>query len=225
MAELMAVEPPQNQEEVERFSLKKPYTKHWRPPPKVIALMRSQSKVRDCLDRLSAKIKVQAQLPKQNVWGMDLPANRSRNLTQEWYTTQVNLLFPPLPDEEREELHALAKGHCDWHGPIRRRSQRQSVKAAETGRTTDKILAEGPEKGHTFRGYVNGRPHHITARLMRRLWANVLRHVPIIFWDSEKSRWMVMWSDALQKRSPVTELPKCQDALLFGGHKVRAEIA
>lgn len=217
MQQLMAPEGPQTHEEVAAFSIPKPYMNDWKPPAKVDALMRSQAKQQAFLDKSSAKVKTKVKIPVENSWGKPMPQSRVRNMTHAWYVKQVDNLFPPLPDSEWEELRTLATGEIVWHGP-KRRTRMKSDSALNPSAPTENILLEGPKKGPTFRDYVNGRPHDITPRLMRRLWAMIFRHVPLLSWNKDREKWIVQWGDAEKSPQLIAAPSSSRDALLFFSH-------
>lgn len=219
MHTLMAPEAPQTHEEVAAFSVLKPYTTDWKPPPKVEALMRSQAKHRAFFDRISAKVQPKVKIPAENSWGKPMPQSRVRNMTHAWYAKQADNLLPPLPESEWEELRSLASGEVVWQGPAKRRPRGRSDSTVDSSAPTESILLEGPQKGHTFGDYVNGRPHNLTPRLMRRLWAMVFRHVPVLSWNESREKWTVQWSDAEKDRQLVATPSSTRDALLFSSYK------
>lgn len=219
MQKLMAPEPPQTSEEVATFSVPKPYVKDWKPPAKVDALMRSQAKQQAWLDKMSAKVKTKVKIPAENSWGKPMPTSRIINMTHKWYVKQLDNLFPPLPEAEWEELRSLATGEICWRGPAKRRTPAQGNSSLNSNAPTENTLLAGPQKGHTFRDFVNGRPHDITPRLMRRLWAMIFRHVPMFSWNREKERWTVIWGDAEKSPQLIAAPSSTRDALLFSSYK------
>ena len=224
MQRLMALEPPQTHEEVAALSFPKPYVKDWKPPAKVEALMRSQAKQQALLDRISAKVKTKLKIPVENSWGKPMPQCRVKNMTHAWYVKQVDHLFPPLPESEWEELRLLATGEIVWHGPPKRRTRTHDVSNLDSNAPTETTLLEGPRKGHTFRDYVNGRPHDITPHLMRRLWAIIFRHVPVISLNKDKEKWTVRWGNAEKSPQLVAPPSSTRDALLFSSYESLARL-
>lgn len=219
MQTFMAPEVPQTHEEVAAFSVPKPYTPDWKPPPKVDALMRSQAKHRAFLAKISAKVQPKVKIPAENSWGKVMPQSRVRNMTHEWYAKQADNLLPPLPASEWEELRSKATGEVVWQGPAKRRRRGQSDSAVDSSAPTESTLLEGPKKGHTFGDYVNGRPHTITPRVMRRLWAMIFRHVPLLSWNESGEKWTVQWGDAERDPQLIAAPSSTRDALLFSSYK------
>lgn len=215
MQELMAPEPPQTSEEIVKVSAPKLYLKGWKPPVKVDLLMKSQSQQRKWLDRFQGKVKTDSKIPSENIWGKPLPTSRLRNATHKWYVKQVDQLFPPLPAIEQKELQMLATGEKDWCGPVKRRTQTQANSDEKHTAPTENTLLEGPEKGQSFSKYINGRPHYITPRIMRRLWAVVFKHVPVLEQRPYTSKWSIQWGDPDKPIQLVVPPMANRDALLF----------
>ena len=220
MEELGAPEPPQTHEEVAALSFPKPYVKDWKPPEKVGALLRSQAKHQAWLDRISAKVKTKASMPVENSWGKPMPQSRVVNMTRKWYVKQVDHLLPPLPEAEWETLRSLATGEIVWHGPAQRRARTHD----DSSRLLASTLLEGPSKGHTFRDYANGRPHEITPRLMRRLWAMVFKHVPVFSWNQNSKKWTVRWENAERSPQLIATPVSTRDALLFSSYELKPRV-
>jgi hypothetical protein len=219
MQKAMAPEPPQTHEEVAAFSAPKLYVKEWKPPARVDALMRSQAKYQSYLNKTSTKVKTKVKIPVENSWGKPMPQSRVRNMTHDWYVEQVDHLLPPLPEPEWEELRALATGDIIWHRPAKRKTRTQSDSALDSDALTENTLLEGPNKGHTFRDYINGRPHEITPRLMRRLWTMVFRHVPMLSWNENREKWTVEWGNAEKSPQLIAAPSRTRDALLFSSYE------
>jgi hypothetical protein len=219
MQKVMAPEPPQTHDEVAALSFPKPYVKDWKPPAKVDALMRSQARQQEWLDRTSVKVRTKVKIPAENSWGKPMPQCRVTNMTHAWYVKQVDHLFPPLPESEWEELRSLATGETVCHGPAKRRTRTQSDSALDSNALLGNTLLEGPKKGRTFKDYVSGRPHDITPRLMRRLWAMIFRHVPIFLWNEDRERWTVQWGDAEKPPQLIAAPSSTRDALLFSTYE------
>ena len=216
MQQLMAPEPLMTNEEVEISSAPRPYVKGWTMPAKVDALIRSQSQHQSWLDRTSAKMQTKPDIPEHNSWGRSMHPSRVKNLTHRWYVKQLENLYPPVPYFEHRELQSRATGRLEWEGPNPRRVRAGGNSGPEDTVPIEKTLLEGPEKGHTFTKYVLGRPHQLTPRLMRRLWAVVFKHVPLLDWNVEKNRWTVSWGDPIKPPQLVTPSATARDALLFG---------
>lgn len=216
MEQLMTHEVPQNSEELENLVLKPKYTREWKPPAQVLALMKSQSAEVDFLGENKRKIKTKVNIPEKNIWGKDMPESRIKNTTRRWYAKQANYVLPPLPENERQDLRALATGEQEWF-PTPRRTKAGRPSSMEVFEQNLRLaILDGPQKGHTFGDYVKGRPHELTNRFMRRLWAYVYRHVPTMSYFPETERWRVYWHDISKKEVQQAVTDAGQEALLFG---------
>lgn len=157
----------------------------WEAPAAVMDLVKSQmhngmimsSRLRPRVTRL------QPEIPEKNAWGRPLPLVRRRNIRKKWYQLLLSSLYPPLPEKELGILDGLLSGTMPWK-PVKRRRE-PSVSSTSTSTPTDNnildFLADGPQKGHTFREYVQGRPHSFTPRFMHRQWRRISAYVPRMF--------------------------------------------
>ncbi|KAL9114502.1 MAG: hypothetical protein Q9227_001583 [Pyrenula ochraceoflavens] len=219
MSKLMT---PQSQEDAAAVSTLEPtpkYQKGWKPPQVITDLIRSQN---TRSDHLRAVVKARAsrnlpdapKIPSKNIWGRPMPLRRVRNITQKWYATVTDSLFPPLPDHEWHALRALAVGKSFWPGVIPRRKMVPSSTAPENPQVLDaNTLLDGPPKGETFEKFVDGRPHTITAKFMRKRWAVIFQHSPLMWWDEEKGRWKFKWGSI--ERRPIFQVASPTEAALF----------
>ena len=220
MDKLMEDDVPRDHKAVEALTGKEKYARDWMPPSMVMALLRSQARNGDNLDRIvigSQNLKPAPAIPGQNVWGRQMPEKRVKNLMRRWYAKQVDRLLPPLPQPELERLQALSDGKIGSNeGPIPRRKQATEVSAEGYPLVNEKLLLEGPQKSHTFAAYVQGRPHQLSSRLLRRIWLNIFIHVPVMTWDSAKEKWEVKWNIRGKARPQVKEASGDQAEALFG---------
>lgn len=67
------------------------------------------------------KLSLKPRIPEINTWGRRIPVNRVRNLKSKWYAEILNIIMPPLPEDEWDRLRGLASGRISWDGPIPRR--------------------------------------------------------------------------------------------------------
>jgi Complex 1 protein (LYR family) len=220
MDKLMQQETPKDHKAVEALSGKDKYTRDWQPPAMVMALLRSQAKNKDGLDRImvgSTKLKPKPDIPEKNIWGRDMPEKREKNMMRKWYAKQMDRVLPPLPDPEFERLRALADGEAATdEGP---RPRRKRVRGAETSNESilnERLILEGPQKGHTFHAYVQGRPHNLTSRLLQRVWTNIFCHVPKMTWDTTRQKWTVEWNVKLTARPLVQQTSDEKLEAMFG---------
>jgi hypothetical protein len=218
MAVLMAPEIPQNSEALENLKLQAKYTREWKPPAQLSALMRSQSQQVDYLGENKRKVKAKLEIPETNLWGKKMPKLRVKNTTRKWYAKQTDYIFPPLPENERQDLRALATGEREWW-PILRRAQlgrRSALDVFEQG--LQQTILDGPQKGRKVQEAGEDGAQKLTHRLMRRLWAYVYRHVPTMAYFPETQRWRVYWHDVSRRPGPIlgSVMDESQDVLLFG---------
>lgn len=220
MDKLMQEDDPPDREAVEALSGNHVYTRSWKPPSVVKALLISQAKNGEHLDRLVTgpiKLSPRPTVPEKNSWGRQMPEKRVKNLMRKWYAKQADRLLPPLPEAEYERLHALSDGKIgENEGPIRRRKQPVDRAAETTQVVSEKLLLEGPQKSMTFEAYVQGRPHHLTSRLLQRIWLNIFHHVPMMTWDPARRQWEVKWNVVGRARPLVKELSDDRSKALFG---------
>lgn len=67
------------------------------------------------------KLSLKPRIPEINTWGRRIPVNRVRNLKSKWYAELLDIIMPPLPEDEWDRLRGLASGRISWNGPIPRR--------------------------------------------------------------------------------------------------------
>jgi Complex 1 protein (LYR family) len=224
MAKLMEQDIPQDHKAVEALSAKDQYSRDWMPPSMLMALLRSQARNTDGLDRIvtgSQNLKPKPGIPERNTWGRQMPEKRVKNLMRKWYAKQVDRLLPPLPEPELERLKALSDGKAGVsEGPIPRRKRATAGPAERDSLVNERLLLEGPPKSHTFAAYVQGRPHQLSSRLLRRIWLNVFSHVPVMTWDSAKEKWEVKWNVKGRARPQVKEVSDDRLEILFDSQQI-----
>ena len=218
MEELMAPEIPQNNDELERVVLHDTYTREWKPPARLLALLKSQSKEVAYLGESKRRIRPDLVIPAKNLWDEEMPRSRVKNTTRKWYAKQTNFVFPPLPENERQDLRALATGERDWW-PVLRRTRLGRPSALEVfEQDLQQTILDGPPKARKVKEDTDSRPQRLTHRLMRRLWAYIYRHVPTMVYHFETQRWKVYWHDSSKRPGPALgrAIDDNQDILLFG---------
>src|SRR5271170_410895 len=218
MFNLMREETPQSRELAADEKIE-PYKKDWSPLFLVQKLMQSQAACQGQLDRSTARVKPKLQIPEQTIWKKELPPSRARNAVKKWYVRNVDLILPPLPEKEWLELRGKATGTIPWPGPIERRRKAAELGAVRESIVKPEVLLDGPEKGETFKKYVNGRPHRITRRVMQRLWAVVFKHTPLLVMDKSQEKLVVHWEEAEGCRPSVAIPSQQQASILFGDWK------
>ena len=109
--------------------------------------------------------------------------------------------MPPLESKEWERLRGLATGE-ETSIPLRVSDRkcndyvaRDLVDVLSNHETRVKKLRE--EKVVNAGGKT--KPHMMTARFMRRMWAHVFQRCPKMVFDRDKGKWQVSWGiDALR---------------------------
>ena len=219
MKHLMRPEAPQNHKDVAELKAPRVYTKGWKPPPVIEALLRSQAKQADLLEnstRAHRRLRTTPKIPQTNILGKPLSPRRFKNMTKRWYADVVDRLLPPLPEVEWNELHLFATGKATWNGPVPRRKMLHNEDeglADVTGRS----LLERPVKGHTFRPYVGGSPHKVTPRFMRKMWRSILEQVPRKVWKADDPAWSFQWNALRAPRMITATASSKQIVSLFDG--------
>lgn len=163
----------------------------WEPPKVILSLVKSQMH-----NGVLSSTRVRPQpkyleppIPEENAWGKPVDKSRRRNIRKKWYARTLNCLLPPLPERELAILDSLIAGTVPW-APVERRKGKPSI---SQDNDLVNFLTDGPQKGHTFREYVNGRPHNLTVRFMRRQWRRISCLVPRMQWSAEAMQWRFVW--------------------------------
>lgn len=162
----------------------------WQPPTIVLSLIKSQLSNGLIQSRVKQTLKtLEPVIPKENSWSKPVSEARQRNIRRKWYSKVTSSILPPLPDEDLTTLEGLISGELPW-APVQRRKAKE-VPVEDNPLLL--MLTDGPQKGHTFRDYADGRPHEITARHMRRYWKRISCLVPRMHWNSASSKWDFTW--------------------------------
>lgn len=217
---LMREDIPPDRAAVEALSTDHAYSRTWKPPAMVMALLRSQAVNSEYLDRTvigTMNLKSKPDIPEKNSWGRQMPEKRVKNMMHRWYTKQAKRLLPPLPEAEFQRLQALADGKIGAEdGAVPRRNSIVELSSEGGSFVNEKLLLEGPPKSHTFATYINGRPHHLTNRLMQRIWATIFQHVPRMTPGLTTQKWEVKWNVIGRARPQVKVASADQLETLFG---------
>jgi len=221
LCKLVAPDTPVDSQEVAEL-INKPFAYYdgWEPPSVVKALLKAQH-AHGIIHELRVRPQIKSLepwIPEENSWGRPIAAVRRRNIRRNWYTAALKSLLPPLPGEELDILEGLISGTQHWEPPKRR-------KAIESPKEKDsylRFLVDGPQKGHTFRQYVDGRPHNITRRFMRRLWRRIDCLVPRMSWNDASQKYDFAW--AVAKAMPETSLPMDDDPEIFGNVNLQGQL-
>lgn len=163
--------------------------------PQLRALLLSHARAEPpTLTRLNPHVKkMEPDVPELNSWLRPMPQKRVRNLTKRWYRSLLERVLPPLPKDEWERLKGLAEGKVEEGVVMERRSRKVEEVGAGAGVSTalQTIVAGGrapviqPQRDF----------HRITPRLMRNMWVQVFKQCPMMEWDGEGKRWVVIWGE------------------------------
>ena len=189
------------------------------PPSPLMTLVLSQSKqpmIRQSSLRPLVK-KFEPPVPEKNIWGRPLARRRKVNIRKRWYAKVLDSALPFLPEQDLNMLHRLASGEEKWNAP-KRRAKGVSQPSTQVGPTlTADFLRFGAPKGPTFERFARGRPHHITPRLMRRLWEQVCIFTPRMAWNDKSKSWSVAWGLEKAPKKGYIEVDSERANSLFGG--------
>lgn len=89
------------------------------------------------------KLSLKPRIPEINSWGRPIPLNRIRNLKLEWYAEILDIIMPPLPEEEWNRLRGLASGCISWDGPVPRRKPASTAEEIISGSEHDEPRIDG----------------------------------------------------------------------------------
>ncbi|KAJ5240914.1 uncharacterized protein N7469_002505 [Penicillium citrinum] len=172
------------------------YDDGWEPPEIVMDLVKSQmhNGVVMTSRRRPRLTKLEPVIPKKNSWDRPVPLVRRRNIRKKWYQTTLDCLYPPLPERELGILDGLLARTIPWE-PVKRRKI-PSTASSSRPTTDDAILdflVDGPQKSHTFRKYVLGRPHIFTSRFMHRQWRRISALVPRMYRSPYSDKMQFSW--------------------------------
>ncbi|KAF2272022.1 uncharacterized protein EI97DRAFT_437303 [Westerdykella ornata] len=190
------------------FSLSAPYSR-------LQAVITGQVQKGAALHALLRKTKLETDI--YNVWERPMPIKRARNNIKRWYKDTMEKLLPPLPNAEWDHLKALATGEARWSGIVPRRTP-----AIASTQTDDRFVSsqvaiqqaialDKPTKADK-RAELQSSTDSITARTMRRLYAEILSYCCKLEWDDTRSGWVSRWA------STVPPVFSCSvDDALFSG--------
>lgn len=175
----------------------------WEPPALMKDLAKSQTNngVVMTIRRRPRIQKLEPAIPEKNAWGRPMPKVRRRNIRKRWYQSTLFSLYPPLPKKELDILDGLVSKTIPWEPAKRRVLATTSSPSSTTDNTLLDFLVEGPQKGHTFRGYALGRPHNFTPRFMNRQWRRISALVPRMYHIPESDKAYFNWDTP--KPTPV----------------------
>lgn len=159
------------------------------PSEQLMTLIKSQAKRRLSDFSRSNTPRPKLVIPEENSWGRPMPIRRVRNFKRRWYAETLDRIMPPLPEAEWNRLRMRASGQSPWEGPVTRRKWAGGPDDKERRHLVGERV-KGPSTGSC------SKPHNITTRYMRRLWAKISVQCPLIKPNAaKKSGWEVLWGD------------------------------
>ncbi|KAF2188043.1 hypothetical protein K469DRAFT_725051 [Zopfia rhizophila CBS 207.26] len=186
--------------------------------PRLRAVLTSQTARHIALHRDISSSTVVA--PTKNVWERTMPIKRARNIVRRWYKLVMGKLLPPLPDEEWDRLRGLSTGDIRWEGVVQGRTpatvpyfRPESTNDSQENTLRKGLIPVTPSYGDKPRG--KKRPHVITPRLMKRLYAKLLALSCKVEWNSERNKWTVQWGPQHEMNPRIYFAPV--DESLFEG--------
>jgi hypothetical protein len=209
--------PPDTEAVREMIDRPRKFENGWLPPSIVVRLLKSQIK-NSLVQRLGIRPQVKTfapNIPAENSWGRPLALCRRRNIRRRWYRVALDSILPPLPETDMNILRGLLSGTRPW-SPVKRRKGPPNPLPSRPSLDV-KFIAEGPEKGHTFRKFTDGRPHIITRRLMRRLWQRIHLLVPVVTTNPTNDKQSFEWGTWRGGRVLALTISNDQIPALFDG--------
>lgn len=160
--------------------------------------------------------------PINNVWERPMPIKRARNTVRKWYAETLTRLMPPLPNQEWDAIKAMATGEKKI-SLVRRRTrlgtspaaspavddQEHALRILEAGLAMDRpSQADRPVGMH--------RPHNMTQRFMRRLYAKLLALSCKLEHDDERKQWKAIWGEPTKAIHPKIYAAPTDQSLFAG---------
>lgn len=137
------------------------------------------------------------EIPELNTWMKPMPDVRVKNQLSDWYANLLSTVQPPLPDNEWDQLRALALGITRAQPPIPRRKN-----LAPPPSVLEMVVNRGKLPKNLFR---KDYAHNINPRFMQRLWAEVFSQCPLMRYDSAKDKWNVIWGHRVLNDSKLEQ--------------------
>lgn len=163
--------------------------------------------------------------PINNIWERPMPIVRARNNVRRWYAMTMTRLLPPLPTEEWDKMHAMVVGG-QRVSLVKRRVRcptSESATAEEGFASTIQHATALDKPSRADKPAGMQRPHTITPKFMRRIYARLLRLCCKIEYDSEQKRWKAIWGEPSKTLKPkIYQLPT--DEALFAGVNAAGKI-
>ncbi|KAI4245213.1 MAG: hypothetical protein L6R40_002570 [Gallowayella cf. fulva] len=192
----------------------------------LLALLKSQVK-QDSSRFTRAPLRgISPKVPTVNIWQRKFPEKRRVNFIRAWYAKTLDRLMPPLGADEWERLRGLATGEIRSDGPVPRRK----TGTTEAGASQDPVyrvalrdlpyrLTSSTERVVEKKQHPEtvSRPHELTPRFMRKMWANVFEKCPQLEWNNEWKKWNVTWGNVRKQADLVFDSQKAVPPDVFDG--------
>jgi hypothetical protein len=158
--------------------------------------------------------------PINNVWERPMPIKRAVNNVGRWYAETMTRMLPPLPNEEWDNIHAMALGEKRV-SLVRRRGRGAGTSpepvaedALSASMVEEAIALDKPSRADKSAGM--HRPHSITPKFMRRLYTRILMLCCKVEYDHDHKRWKAIWGESKTLINPkIFRAPT--DESLFAG--------
>ncbi|KAJ4288917.1 hypothetical protein N0V90_011258 [Kalmusia sp. IMI 367209] len=158
--------------------------------------------------------------PINNVWERPMPIKRARGNVRRWYAETMTRLLPPLPNDEFDSLQAMVDGtkRVSFAKPRTRAIEQHPAEVYVADRFSklvhDALVLAKPSKADRPVG--EGRPHRLTPRSMRRLYAKVMTYCSKLEWNEGFKKWEAVWGSGLHGMKHTVYSEVTHDDL-FGG--------
>lgn len=139
------------------------------------------------------------EIPELNTWMKPMPDVRVKNQLSDWYANLLSTVQPPLPDNEWDQLRALALGIIRAQ-PLKPRRKNLTPPSS----VLEMVVARGKLPKNLFR---KDYAHTINPRFMQRLWADVFSQCSLMKYDSAKDKWNVIWGHRVLNDSKFEQTP------------------
>lgn len=193
-------------------------------PPVLKTLLRSQMQVMNPILPNTHRVKsLGPDVPTVNAWQRPMPQKRQVNFAKSHYKSLLQKTLPPLPGDEWERLRRLALGieKPDLAGNKGNAENEDGGGARGDGEVSDleDSLRERQDLQNILKqekdilGGGTTKPHHLTARFMRRLYVQVFEKCPRLDWDEtvKPPRWNVTWGREALKQGRMKGRTRMQD--------------
>ena len=195
--------------------------------PILKALLRSQKRVVDpIMDRTHRIKSLASPIPEKNSWKRPMPQKRQISSARKHYKTLLQKTLPPLPADEWESLRRLALGIDKPTTQTAKHSgdtQEDPTLLGKDFSDLRDVLGDRQKLQKTLQhdkvekaGGVT-KPHHVTERFMRRLYAQVFELCPRLDWDGSVSppQWNFTWGRQTLRQAERDDTKKMKNLARF----------